>query len=149
MSAITITNSYRQLVFYQQDTKTQSTTSEKTPLESQLKKTPSAYVRISDSAKEKLNQENKGLGKEIAEQIHEQKKSTSDKIDEATKKDGLDKMIEQIQKLIKDIQKRLRALRNKNSEAAKAEIKMLEAQLLNLNASLMALIGKKFDIAKG
>ncbi|GLX76972.1 hypothetical protein tinsulaeT_03120 [Thalassotalea insulae] len=148
MNTINITNSYRHFAFYQQDSKTETTTPEEKPLAKQLEQTSSRYINLSKEAKDKLEQENKTLGRKIAGQMQEQKAQTTGKIDEATEQDNLDTMIEQVQEQIKDIEKRLRLLRNKQSETEEAEIKMLEAQLLNLNANLMALIGKKFDAAK-
>ena len=145
MNALTVNHSYRYLALYQHDTEAKPTARHDSYLDKQTQQTPSSYVKLSNEAKEKYQQEKNSFGKELAQQINAQKSETTEKIEAATQKDGLDTMIEQIQQLIKDIQKRLRSLRNKNSEAAKAEIKMLEAQLLNLNATLMALIGKKFD----
>jgi chromosome segregation ATPase len=105
----------------------------------------STQVDISPQAQEKLAQEKN----ELTQKLELKKTNTNSKgVEESNKNNeakSLDKLIEDTQDRIKEFQKKLRSLRSENSEEAKQEQKMLESQIMSLNAILISLFGKKLE----
>ncbi|MFD2167109.1 hypothetical protein ACFSJY_12700 [Thalassotalea euphylliae] len=106
--------------------------------------TPS--LNISSEAREKLKEEQASLEKKAVEgllqQSTEETKSTAKSDAEI---DKLDELIEQLQERIKEVQRKLAKIRSDNSEEAERERRMLEGELISLNASLINILGKKMD----
>lgn len=135
---------------YKKESTTDSPTSDNQSKTSKDDFNLNSQVKISSEGKKKLKQEQEqdDLDTTIKNKIKEQAEKTTDKLDQAEKKDILDKLIEDIQKQIKELQKKIKALSHDNTEAAKAQKQALEGQLISLSSALMDLIGKKMDNLK-
>jgi len=119
------------------------------PVSSSSRRTADGIVlNISSEGREKLAKENKELGKELAQQLHDKTNNTAKEAEKTNEKDPVDKLISDIQQQIDEIKEKLQALENDESEEAVEQRKALEAQLTSLNGTLMELIGKKMNEVK-
>jgi len=100
-------------------------------------------VNISPEAREKLALEQSQLGEKLAQQL--QPGNVGDTEENKSDTEVLDKLIEQIQDQIKDAQQKLREIKSSSSEAVQQEQKIIESQLMSLNATLIGLLGKKLE----
>lgn len=105
-------------------------------------------VNISTAGKDKLKQEQSQVGKSIAEQIHEQSQTTTDEIKSATEQNRLDKMIKEVKEQLKSVQQELSKVKNNRQDKSDKRENLLRAQLITLNGTLIALIGKKMEALK-
>lgn len=99
---------------------------------------------ISNEALAKLANEQKNLGKKIAQQAlenHHDNKTKSADSDITL----YDKIIENIEEKIKDIQKKISALVGKTNKEAQAERKALTMELNALNMNLIRVLAKKLE----
>jgi len=105
----------------------------------------SIKVNISPQAQEKLEQEKNDISQKLGLQKENSKaeKTKENKSDTETK--SLDKLIGDTQERIKEIQEKIRRLKGKNTEEVQQERKMLESQIMSLNAILISLFGKKLE----
>lgn len=104
----------------------------------------SATVNISSKAQENLAKDAKATGQELVKQ-QLAKALEKNETTQITETDRLDKIISDIQEKIKKAQKELRSLNGEKNEQAAAQRKLLNAQLITLNASLINLMGKKLE----
>lgn len=109
-----------------------------------LKYSGETKVNISSEARAKLAQEQSEVGKTLGEQLKAQQ-ADNEASEEATDVERLNKLIKEIQEQIKEVQEQIRALNGDKSETAQAKRKALDGQLNSLNATLIALLGKKLD----
>ena len=100
-------------------------------------------VNISAQAREKLALEQSEIGQKLAQQFQENSVEDKEEDKNETGTELLDEMIEQIQKQIKETQQALSKLNSDSSKKVQVKQKMLESQLISLNATLLGLFGKK------
>ncbi|GHE98261.1 hypothetical protein [Thalassotalea profundi] len=101
-------------------------------------------VTISSSARDKLAEEKVSIGQKIVENFTAKKQVDTQKVEESST-ESLDAMIEQIEEQITEINEKLNKLNNDKTEDAAKERDALTAQLMNLQGTLISLIGKKLD----
>lgn len=107
----------------------------------------SAYkVNISQEAMGIQSQEEGG-----AEKANVKKGAKSENLREASEGEGaqskIDEQIKKLQEEIREIKEKIRALANADSEEARQQRKVLEAQLLELTTQLLSLLEKKMQSA--
>ncbi len=119
-----------------------------TPSISDRSSNSGAQVNISQAGKTKLEQEQSEIGKSIAEQINEQSQTNTDEIKSATEQNRLDKMIKEVKEQLKSVQQELSKVKNSRFEDSDKKENLLRSQLITLNGTLIALIGKKMETLK-
>ncbi|MEW6991022.1 hypothetical protein AADZ91_10070 [Colwelliaceae bacterium 6441] len=107
-------------------------------------KEDSRHVILSFEGLEKLKEEEGSLNKRIGRQIYEDYKKDRAK-SEQSDKDPIDELIDNLKEKITDLNKKIKSLRYDNSNGAKLNSRMLNAQLVTLNGTLMSLMGKKIQ----
>lgn len=100
-------------------------------------------LSISQEARDKLQQEQREIGKKLGEQLTTAKPDKTETENQDSEITLLDKLIKEVKEQIKETQRKLAQLQNDKSDQAAEKRKLLEAQLMSLNGTLISLIGKK------